>query len=106
MSRYPVYSVHQQGMVPMGLLALQEVSGVNFKEQIHKGMAWIYGKNELHTDLRDQSRNVIWRCIRHKKRVENLKGVFRNIIGLQNENASVPELEILFEDWPYELGQC
>lgn len=104
MSRYPVYSVHQQGMAPMGFLALQEVSGLNFKEQIHKGIMWIYGKNELHADLRDLQENVIWRCIRYKKRGDKVKEVFRSIVGLQVESTSVPEMELLFEDWPYELG--
>jgi len=104
MSRYPAYSVHQHGMAPMGLLALQEVSGQSFKEHIDKGLAWIYGKNELQTDLRDHSQNVIWRCIRHKKGRQKFVIMFRNSIGLPSENSSIQDLEILFEDWPYELG--
>lgn len=104
MSRYPVYSVHQQGMAPMGFLALERVSGLNFNEPIDRGLAWIYGKNELQTDLRDHLQNVIWRCIRHKNGGQKFVTVFRNSIGLPSENSSVQDLEILFEDWPYELG--
>src|SRR4029077_7768601 len=36
-SKYPVYSVHQQGMAPMGLLAAEEATGHSFQEPIYKG---------------------------------------------------------------------
>src|SRR5208337_2321146 len=47
LSRYPVYSVHQHGMAPMGLFALQEATGQNFTEAIYRGLQWVYGTNEL-----------------------------------------------------------
>jgi hypothetical protein len=30
--------------------------------------------------------------------------VARNLLGFQKENVSAGEFQILFEDWPYELG--
>jgi hypothetical protein len=104
LSRYPVYSVHQQGMAPMGLLALEEASGQSFKECIDKGVQWIYGRNELGADMRDLSQNVIWRCIRPKRTQVKYWQIARNLIGSQKDNVSVGEFQILFEDWPYELG--
>ena len=104
LSRYPVYSVHQQGMAPMGLLALEEASGQSFKECIDKGVQWIYGRNELGTDMRDLSQNVIWRCIRPKQTQAKYWEVARNLLGFQKENVSVGEFKVLFEDWSYELG--
>src|SRR5208337_5552579 len=63
-SRYPVYSVHQHGMAPMGLFALEKATGRSFTEAIHTGLRWIYGTNELGADMRDLVENLIWRCIR------------------------------------------
>jgi hypothetical protein len=104
LSRYPVYSVHQHGMAPMGLLMLEEASGQSFKEFIDKGLEWIYGRNELGTDMRDLSQNVIWRCIRPKRTEAKYWQIVRNLLGARKENVAVGELYILFEDWPYELG--
>lgn len=104
LSRYPVYSVHQQGMAPMGLLALEEASGKSFKECIDKGVQWIYGRNELGTDMRDLSQNVIWRCIRPNRTQAKYWEIAWNLLESRKENVSVGELQILFEDWPYELG--
>ena len=104
LSRYPVYSVHQQGMAPMGLLALEEASGQSFKECIDKGVQWIYGRNELGTDMRDLSQDVIWRCIRPKGTQAKYWEIARNLLRSHKENVSMGEFQILFEDWPYELG--
>lgn len=103
-NRYPVYSVHQQGMAPMGLLALEEASGQNFQDCIAKGLEWIYGKNELNEDMRDLSRNVIWRCICPTRPESKFWEVARNIFGFQAQDDSAGELQVLHEDWPYELG--
>jgi hypothetical protein len=104
LSRYPVYSVHQQGMGPMGLFALEEASGQSFNEFIYKGLGWIYGRNELSTDMRDVQRNVIWRCIGPSSRTAKYSQIIRHILRTRSSDISVPELKILFEDWPYELG--
>jgi len=104
LSRYPVYSVHQQGMGPMGFLALEEASGQSFKECIEKGLEWIYGRNELGRDMRDLSQDVIWRCIRPKSIQAKYWEIARNLFGSQKENVLAGEFKILFEDWPYELG--
>ena len=62
-SRYPVYSVHQYGMAPMCLFAVEDATGQSFREPIYKGLRWIYGDNELSVDMRDATETLIWRCI-------------------------------------------
>jgi hypothetical protein len=61
--KYPVYSVHQDGMAPMGLLELAAASGIDFDAPIDKGLAWLFGPNEVRESLVDETRGVVWRCI-------------------------------------------
>jgi hypothetical protein len=103
-SRYPVYSVHQQGMAPMGLFALQEAAGQNFQEHIYRGLRWIYGSNELKVDMRDLDHGLVWRCIRAKSKQTKYWDTALSLVRTPKENASVGPLEVLFEDRPYELG--
>jgi hypothetical protein len=103
-SRYPVYSVHQHGMAPMGLFALEEATGQDFKEHIFRGLRWIYGSNELGVDIRDLDQNVIWRCILPKNKQTKYWDTALSMVLSPKQNASVGPLKILFEDWPYELG--
>jgi hypothetical protein len=103
-SRYPVYSVHQQGMAPMGLFALEEATGHSFTEQIHKGLRWIYGQNELGVDVRDLEHNLVWRCILSKSKQTKYWDTMLSVLRSPKLNAPVGPLKILHEDRPYELG--
>lgn len=101
--RYPVYSVHQQAMAPMGLFALKEASLQDFDPYVEKGLRWICGYNELNSDMRNTSLQVIWRCIHHKRRSAKYLELAQGVLGF---SPSKPErdLEVLYEDRPYELG--
>jgi hypothetical protein len=103
-SKFPVYSVHQQGMAPMGLLAAEEATMQSFQEPIYKGLRWIYGANELKEDMRDMSQNLIWRCIYPQQKYGKYVNVLRSLIGMQSGGFSAADLRILHEDRPYELG--
>lgn len=103
-SRYPVYSVHQHGMGPMALLALEEITGHSFKQFIRKGLSWIYGTNELGFDMRDGAGRLIWRCILPSKRHTKYLEVAMNIARSPRKNAKVGSLKILYEQRPYEYG--
>jgi hypothetical protein len=103
-SRYPVYSVHQQGMAPMGLFAVEEASQQSFREYIYKGLQWIYQSNELSADMRDLDQNLIWRCILPKRSRTKYWDTMLSVLRSPKENAPVGPLEILYEDRPYELG--
>ena len=62
-SPYPVFSVHQDGMGPMGLQKLSMVSGKDFQIPINKGINWLFGSNELGLEMVDRRQNLIWRDI-------------------------------------------
>jgi len=103
-SRYPVYSVHQHGMAPMGLFALEQATGQSFKENIDRGLRWVYGSNELGVDMRDLTQNLIWRCILPKNKWTQYRDTAMSLVRLPKESASVVPLEVLFEERPYESG--
>jgi len=95
---YPVYSVHQHGMAPMALLALEETSGADFQKHIQSGLRWITGANELHKDMQDQDVGVAWRCIQPPKSIST------KIHGLMRKEPLQDSLQVLYECRPYELG--
>ena len=103
-SRYPVYSVHQHGMAPMGLFAIEEASGQSFQEPVYKGLRWVYGINELGLDMRDCEQNLIWRSMLPKSSHVKYWNVASSIFGGSKRDTRVGPLQILHEDRPYELG--
>jgi hypothetical protein len=103
-SRYPVYSVHQHGMAPMGLFALEEATGQVFTNSIYKGLQWIYGANELAVDMRDFTQNLIWRCILPKWEGAKYLDTMLSVLRSPKQDAPPGPLEILYEDRPYEFG--
>jgi hypothetical protein len=102
--RYPVYSVHQDGMAPMALFAAGEASGHDFKNAIYKGLRWIAGANELGEDLRDLSVNAIWRCIFPKRKSVMYMDDLAGLLGRPRNSASPHDPTILYECRPYHLG--
>lgn len=103
-SRYPVYSVHQHGMAPMGLFAVEETSGRSFKQFIYKGLGWIYGANELGIDMRDSAQNLIWRCILPRNSQKKYWKTALSLVRSQNQDIPARSLRILYEQRPYEFG--
>jgi hypothetical protein len=103
-SRYPVYSVHQHGMAPMGLFAVEEATKHHFRKFVSKGLSWIYGANELGTDMRDGRENLIWRCILPKKSPSKYWEMAMNVVRQTREGVEVGSLKILYEQRPYEFG--
>jgi hypothetical protein len=100
---YPVYSVHQHGMAPMALLALEAASRCDFTPAISKGLQWIFGNNELGRDFRDTSAHVIWRSAYPKAHRRHLGTVVRILTGRNNVHSS-KDMKVKFECRPYELG--
>jgi len=98
---YPVFSVHQDGMAPMALTALQNACGTDFRGPIEKGLGWIYGANELQQDLTDESENLIWRCV-GQRRFDVYRGYLSAALGRNRGIAR--DLQVLYECRPYHLG--
>lgn len=103
-SRYPVYSVHQHGMAPMGLFAVQEASGRCFDQFIYKGLRWIYGANELGVDMRDSAQSLIWRCQLPIHKRTKYWEVALSAVRPPSEDTQARPLKILYEQRPYEFG--
>jgi hypothetical protein len=102
--RYPVYSVHQDGMAPMALFAVSEASGCDFRAPAIKGLEWIYGRNELQQNLCDPKSGVIWRSIRFSSRARMVQQEARFLRRSGDDEASVGGLTMLHECRPYHLG--
>ncbi len=103
-SRYPVYAVHQHGMAPMALFAVEEATGQSFRNSISKGLNWIYGANELGVDMRDAESNLIWRCIQPKKTQSKYWEMATSLVRAPQEDFSADSLKVLYEQRPYEYG--
>jgi hypothetical protein len=103
-SRYPVYSVHQHGMAPMCLFAVEEATGQSFRENIYRGLRWIYGANELNADMRDLSQALIWRCILPGNWPAKFWEIAASVIRPTNQDKRMRSLEVLYEQRPYEFG--
>jgi hypothetical protein len=102
--KYPVYSVHQDGMAPMALFAVGQASGHDFKHSIYKGLQWIAGTNELGEDLRDLSVNTIWRCIAPKHKSDMYMDDLLGLLGRGSHNKEPHDPSILYECRPYHFG--
>ena len=101
--RYPVYSVHQDGMAPMGLFALGEVSNKSYETNILNGLKWIFGVNELRHNMVDRSNLIIWRAIAQHGR--ETAGVTEALSWLIHGDTTKPKnLAVLHECRPYHFG--
>ncbi len=62
--RYPVYSVAQDASVPMALELLgTESAPALFRDNVSRGVAWLFGDNELSESFVDEDQNIIWRAL-------------------------------------------
>jgi hypothetical protein len=103
LEQYPVYSVHQEGMAPMALFALEHAAGLTYREPIEKGLAWIFGRNEIGSDLRDPS-GIVWRCLKYRQRYRTQLDRVGGLLGRNGNGSAGNQLTILHECRPYELG--
>jgi len=101
--RYPVYSVHQDGMAPMALLVLSKAGGGDYLEAVYKGLDWIYGANELSVNLCDGVRQVIWRSIQPEGKYSTFLAGALGTLGLKRA-LDVQQLRINCQCRPYEFG--
>lgn len=101
--RYPVFSVHQDGMAPMALFELARTTGTDYGAPVYKGLAWIDGHNELNRSLIDTKRSLIWRNIHRPATGKYMELVPSALFGASWRK--VPgDLKILYQCWPYHLG--
>ena len=106
---YPVFSVHQDGMAPMALLELMNAGGRDFGDAIHKGLQWIFGKNELGQSMVLENEGLVLRDI-HKRGVGRMSRMIEAglwVCGWRRGDGralSGEQLEVNPECRPYHLG--
>ncbi len=102
-NRYPVFSIYQNGIAPMALLALAEATGQNFDDAICTGLSWVAGANELGVDLRDWQHGVIWDSIEPRSRITNFCDSALNLIHCSRKSPD-ENLRVRFEARPDHFG--
>ncbi|MGB8225642.1 MAG: hypothetical protein WCE45_02060 [Sedimentisphaerales bacterium] len=61
--QYPVFSVHQDGMAPMAIMASDKASKQNHSDKINLGLRWDFGFNEMGENIVHPKEGIIWRDI-------------------------------------------
>jgi hypothetical protein len=106
--RYEVYSVHQDAMAPMGLLALAEATGERrYADAAVRGLDWVYGRNELGVQMLDEGVAMLYRSIRRRRPLDRL-AIYANtagslLAGFTPVTMAGP-VEVNRTDRPYHLG--
>jgi hypothetical protein len=107
---YPVFSVHQEAMAPMALLAYDRATGQNHRDAIDRGLTWIAGNNELQEDLIHPEDGIIWRDIgkREPRKASRIVRAVFSTAGLTTLHRLADKcclgLHVNRECRPYELG--
>jgi hypothetical protein len=107
---YPVFSVHQDGMAPMAIMASDRASKQDHSDKVKLGVQWNFGVNELGENLVHQKEGFIWRDIERNEPTK-LSRKMRSICSV----AGLSRLHHLAGKWvknfcinyecrPYHLG--
>lgn len=75
---YPVFSVHQDAMAPMSLLAVDRISGADHSANIEKGLTWL-NNNELDAVMLVPEQGIIWRDI-HRREIGKIYRMTRSVL--------------------------
>lgn len=101
-SKFPIYSVHQDAMAPMALFAVQRATGNNYEKYIYKGLDWIINQNLLNENIYMNNENIICRAIQPSKTHRKFRATLSHL-GL-SPNEDYNNLSILKESWSYHFG--
>jgi hypothetical protein len=71
---YPVYSVHQHAMAPMGLLDLADAGGDDHLREVCSGLSWLTGAPETSEPIMLQKPPVAWRKVARSDRRKLVRG--------------------------------
>lgn len=100
---YPVFSVHQHGMAPMALFALEEATGADYSAAVDSGLRWIRNANALGADLIYPAGGLVWRCIESDNRRAKFEELCQLYFGMQPRHE-LTSARVKYECRPYELG--
>jgi hypothetical protein len=102
-NRYPVFSRHQDGTAPVGLLALGEATGQNFYEPIYKGLSWGIASHQLGDHLESQQQGLIWDSIRPRRKAANYWEAALSLANIARRQKE-ERLSIRYEARPDHFG--
>jgi len=104
---YEVYSVHQDSMAPMALLALSDATGERrYGDAAVRGLAWLWD-NELGTQMLDPAAGIVYRSIRRRRPIDRLTLYANTATALAGRPvlaAARGPRELNRTDRPYHLG--
>jgi hypothetical protein len=107
---YPVYSVHQHAMAPMGLLDLADAGGDSHLDAVCRGLRWLTARPETTEALVLADPPVVWRKVARtdtKKLVRGARAAASKVhpaLRLSLLNQIFPPGQIDYECRPYEFG--
>jgi hypothetical protein len=117
LERYPVYSVHQDGMAFMGLVPVERLGEGSYSEPLSRGVDWLYGDNELSTSLVQDDPPFICRNIQRLgsdadapfgiSRANHARAIARSLRGSPEDDGVIhdaSQFEPLYECRSYHLG--
>ena len=106
---YSVYSVHQHGMAPMALRALEAAGGPAFGDAIKLSRSWL-DDNELGVNMVDTEQPTIWRSLDYSQsKVGDTLRKASSLLGLAGDRSVDPapsNLKLNYETRPYEWAWC
>ncbi len=107
---YPVFSVHQEAMAPMALLAVDAAAGTDHSRYVEKGLSWLNRSDAVRRTMIVPQDGIVWRDV-HRREIHKMyrlvrgvliSGRLRNIHRLAGKN--IFGYVINKECRPYELG--
>jgi len=103
---YEVYSVHQDAMAPMALLALYEATGEErYRRAVARGLDWLWGENDLGVSMIESG--FVRRSIRRRRPLDRV-ALYANTAGAMLGGRRVVGAngtrEVNASDRPYHLG--
>lgn len=106
LQHYPVYSVHQHGMAPMALMAVERASGRSYADRIALSFRWL-SANKMSVNLIDHAAGTVWRNIDvtlsgPARSVQSLRSILNMPAAFSPDGAH--SLEVNYETRPYEWG--
>lgn len=107
---YPVYSVHQHAMAPMGLFDLAAAGGTDYSTAIDRGLSWIETHPETGDEIISERFSLIWRKVGRReprKASRSINAVTTSVHAgwkLKGVETLFPVGVVDRECRPYELG--
>jgi hypothetical protein len=102
-NRYPLCSLHQNGIAPVALLSLGEATGQSFHEAVYNGLSHVGNVYKVGDELRNLEHGLIWDSIMPKNRISNFGEGALSYLNV-SPRPGVENLKILHASRPDHFG--